>query len=288
MPWTKRHHFIPCIPRMLLHLPTFNATLSPCPVGPAAFTPHADGKFCSSCQRVVQDFSQSENPVADLAAARAASPDGRVCGSFRREQVAAPPAPTLSRRLRWFIMALVLVVSQGLTAREALAQVRRPVPPKPATPHKKHAPGAQKQPAAAPERVREEAHYDGGMLLMEDVVPEPEATSAAFLEARVYTYAEQMPQLPNGGGTAAIIAYIQQRVRWPVALNRSTVEGRVYASFTVDTKGSVRDARIVKGLDPLLDAETLRVVQALPPFIPGRQQGQAVAVSFTVPITFKR
>jgi hypothetical protein len=114
---------------MLLRLPTFHAAFSPCPVNPTnTFTPHEQGHFCGSCQRVVQDFSQSQNPVADLAAARAASPDGRVCGTFRREQVVVPAAPTLSRQMRWFVVALVLVVGQGLTAREALAQVRKPMP----------------------------------------------------------------------------------------------------------------------------------------------------------------
>ncbi|GAB3853322.1 hypothetical protein GCM10028822_21980 [Hymenobacter terrigena] len=79
----------------MLLLPTFNAVLQPCTVGPAAFRAHAQGHFCDSCQRVVQDFSQSENPVADLAAARTAAPDGRVCGSFRATQVQQSP-PTLT------------------------------------------------------------------------------------------------------------------------------------------------------------------------------------------------
>ena len=93
----------------MLLLPTFNATLTPCPVGPAAFGAHEKGHFCGSCQRVVQDFSQSRNPVADLAAARAASADGRVCGRFSQAQATAPPP--LTQRLRWFLMALVLVVT---------------------------------------------------------------------------------------------------------------------------------------------------------------------------------
>ena len=109
----------------MLLLPTFNATMQPCSVGTAGFTAHERGHFCGSCQRVVQDFSQSTNPLADLAAARAATPDGRVCGMFNRTQTMA--SPTLRQRLRWFLVALVLVVGQGLTAREALAQVRRPV-----------------------------------------------------------------------------------------------------------------------------------------------------------------
>lgn len=265
---------------MLLHLPTFNATLNPCPVSPATFTPHAQGHFCGSCQRVVQDFSQSDNPLADLAAARASSPDGRVCGSFRREQVVVPPAPTLSRRLRWFLMALVLVVGQGLTAREALAQVRRPVPHKAGPLHKKHMPVAKKKPIEI-EDIIPDGEILGGITESVEVIEpvQPEST-------RIYTYVEQMPQLPGGGGNKAIVDYIQQQLRWPKELRNDT-EGRVFVSFIVGKDGCVREARIVKGLDPLLDAETLRVVRALPIFTPGRQGGQSVAVSFTVPVSFK-
>jgi protein TonB len=264
---------------MLLQLPTFHAMLAPCPVSAAALTPHEKDQFCGSCQRVVQDFSQSENPVADLAAARAASPDGRVCGSFRREQVVVPPAPTLSRRLRWFVLALVLVVGQGLTAREALAQVRRAVPHKVAS-QRKHAPAHKPKPK--PEQVPTEAYYQGGIESLEVM----EETVLPLDSTAVYTYVEQMPQLPGGGGNAAIVAYIQQRVKWPVDF-RDDMGGRVFVAFIVGKDGQVREARIVKGLHPLLDAETLRVVQALPAFTPGRQGGRPVAVSFTVPITFK-
>ncbi len=111
------------LPAMLL-LPTFNARLLPCSEAWAAMTPQAQGRHCVRCQRVVQDFSQSANPTADLAAARAAAPDGRVCGRFAGAQVQDPQP--LTRRLRWFLVALV--VAQGLSAREALAQVRQGAP----------------------------------------------------------------------------------------------------------------------------------------------------------------
>jgi TonB family protein len=263
----------------MLLLPTFNATLNPCPVSPTEFIPHAQGNFCGQCQRVVHDFSRSTNPRADLAAARAAAPDGRVCGTFRREQLLKPSVPTLRGRLRWFVVALVLVVA--LTAQEALAQVRRVVPKKPAVHHKKHPPATKKQPVEGA-RIPEEPYYTSGVPLNETMVEEPVSTTK-----KVYTYVEQMPELPGGGGIQAIVANIQQRLRWPLAQNRTTVEGRVYASFIVDKNGMVRDAKIIKGLIPSIDEEALRVIQTLPVFTPGQQGGQRVAVSFTVPITFK-
>jgi protein TonB len=104
----------------------------------------------------------------------------------------------------------------------------------------------------------------------------------------VYTYVDQMPELPGGGGIPAIVAYVQQRVRWPEGSQMLDAEGRVFVNFIVGKDGRVRDAEIVKGLHPLLDAETLRVIQTLPEFTPGRQGGQAVAVRFTLPATFRR
>ena len=269
---------------MFLQLPTFNARLLPCPVGPAEFTPHPQGSFCGQCQRVVHDFSQSPNPRADLAAARAAAPDGRVCGTFSNAQLVKPPTPRLSRRLRWFVAALVLVVAQGLSAQEALAQVRRAVPKKPAIHYKKPVSAARKQPVEDV-RIPEALLYTSGVPLDETMFEEPAPLSDAD---KVYTYVEQMPQLPGGGGPAAVAAYLQQRVRWPDGSGLVDAEGRVFVSFTVDTTGQVRDAHILKSLHPLLDAETLHLVQTLPRLTPGRQNGRLVKVSLSVPITFRR
>lgn len=268
----------------MLLLPTFNARLLPCPVSPAEFTPHAQGNFCGQCQRVVHDFSRSANPLADLAAARAAAPDGRVCGTFSHKQLMKPPLPTLSRRLRWFVAALVLIVAQGLTAQEALAQVRKPSAKKPVIHHKKHVSAARKQ-SVEDMRIPEELLYTSGVPLDETMFEEP---TTLLDSEKVYTYVEQMPELPGGGGIPAVVAYIQQRVRWPEGSGMLDAEGRVFVSFTIDTTGQVYDTRILKSLHPLLDAETLRVVQTLPRFTPGRQNGRLVKVSLAIPITFRR
>ena len=255
----------------MLLLPLFNAKLHPCPVSTAAFAPHPQGNFCGQCQRVVHDFSQSTAPRADLAAARAAAPDGRVCGRFGAAQVQA--APTLSRRLRWFVAALMLVVAQGLTAREALAQVRRAIPT-----HRPRPTAAPKQAANLPvstQTVVSDDFIDG--IVMEGP-RDPDET--------LYTYVQQMPTF-QGGDMATLLAYIQGQVQWPKGTRAANAKGRLFVSFTVDKNGMVRDAKVAKGLHPLLDAEALRVVRELPAFAPGKQNGQAVAVTMTVPI-FKR
>ncbi|MBH8570649.1 energy transducer TonB [Hymenobacter sp. BT584] len=105
--------------------------------------------------------------------------------------------------------------------------------------------------------------------------------------SKPYTYVEQMPQLPGGGGTAAIVAAIQKAVRYPSKALQNGVEGKVFVSFTVDPKGDVTDVKVVKGLGYGLDEETMRAIKTLPKFIPGKQNGREVSVAFTVPVTYR-
>ena len=114
-----------------------------------------------------------------------------------------------------------------------------------------------------------------------------ESVATAVVAPQVYVSVEQMPELPGGGGQMAIVAAIQRAVHYPSLALRNGVEGRVYASFTVNTKGEVVDLKIVKGLGSGLDEETLRAIKSLPDFIPGKQNGREVNVSFTVPITYR-
>jgi TonB family protein len=100
----------------------------------------------------------------------------------------------------------------------------------------------------------------------------------------VYTYVEQMPALPTGGGMGGIIKQIQDNLVYPSGQHQ---EGRVFASFTVGADGEVRDTRIVKGLAPAYDDAVIAAIRKLSRFVPGVQSGQPVAVGFTVPVMFK-
>lgn len=100
--------------------------------------------------------------------------------------------------------------------------------------------------------------------------------------AKVYTYVEQMPQLPGGGGSAAIMAAIQARVA-----PTGGCGGKVFASFIVGASGVVRDAKIVKGIGASCDEAVLVAIRGLPRFKAGRQNGRPVSVNFTVPVTFR-
>jgi protein TonB len=111
--------------------------------------------------------------------------------------------------------------------------------------------------------------------------------TAGTVKETPYISVEQMPELPGGGGQAAIVAAIQRAVKYPGLALRNEVEGKVYVSFTVNPKGDVIDVKIVKGLGFGLDEETMRAIKTLPQFIPGKQNGQEVSVSFTVPVTYQ-
>jgi TonB family protein len=105
---------------------------------------------------------------------------------------------------------------------------------------------------------------------------------------KIYTYVEQMPQLPGGGGMHALLQAVQSKISYPKAAPGEMLpDGRVFASFVVDTDGTVQDAKIVKGLSPAFDAAVLAAVRQLPRFEPGKQGGQPTAVSFTMPVEFR-
>ena len=100
---------------------------------------------------------------------------------------------------------------------------------------------------------------------------------------KLYTYVEQMPMLPTGGGNTAIVEFIQRSIVYPVGVSAS---GRVFVGFTVNQAGAVQDVNVVKGLAPAFDQAVVAAVKKLPTFIPGKQSGKPVNVSFTVPIMF--
>ncbi|QIX63502.1 energy transducer TonB [Hymenobacter lutimineralis] len=107
---------------------------------------------------------------------------------------------------------------------------------------------------------------------------------AEVVEQKVYTYVEQMPVFP--GGQEALLQYIGKNIRYPALALRNQIEGKVFVNFTVGPDGSVTDVKVTKPLGGGTDEEAVRVIKTLPRFAPGKQNGRAVSVSFTVPVTF--
>ena len=104
-------------------------------------------------------------------------------------------------------------------------------------------------------------------------------------EIKIYSSAEQMPQFP--GGEAALMKYIQSHIQYPPTAAKNHVQGRVIVQFVVWKDGSVSEVNVVRSVDNDLDREAVRVCKTLPKFTPGRQNGKAVDVWYTVPVTFK-
>ena len=96
---------------------------------------------------------------------------------------------------------------------------------------------------------------------------------------------EEMPVYP--GGMAAMMDFFNKNMKYPKEAFDAKQEGRVIAQFVVEKDGCITDAHIVKSVSPALDAEALRIVNAMPNWTPGRQNGKPVRVKYTVPISFK-
>ncbi|MCK9412075.1 MAG: TonB family protein [Prolixibacteraceae bacterium] len=103
-------------------------------------------------------------------------------------------------------------------------------------------------------------------------------------EDGVYVVVEQMPEFP--GGEIALRNFIAENVKYPVEAKEKGIQGKVFVTFVVNSAGKTEKAKIARGFDPLLDAEALRVVEQFPEWKPGKQDGKAVSVSYTVPINF--
>ena len=95
---------------------------------------------------------------------------------------------------------------------------------------------------------------------------------------------EQMPQF--SGGMKALMDYLSTNISYPKEAHKKEIQGRVLVRFVVEKDGSISNAEVVKSVDPLLDAEALRVISSMPNWIPGKQNGKAVRVKYTIPITF--
>ena len=107
-----------------------------------------------------------------------------------------------------------------------------------------------------------------------------------FEEEQVFYIVEDMPTFNGGDPAIEFRKYIAQNLRYPEIAAENGISGRVIVQFAVNSSGKVVDAVVVAGVDPALDKEALRVVNASPPWTPGRQRGKAVKVLFTFPINF--
>ena len=107
---------------------------------------------------------------------------------------------------------------------------------------------------------------------------------AEQIKDKVYEQVEQMPEF--SGGQSELVNFLMKSIQYPDESKKKGTQGKVFVSFVVDKDGSIKNAKILRAVDPLLDAEALRVVKSMPKWTPGKEKGKAVAVQFTLPIKF--
>lgn len=112
------------------------------------------------------------------------------------------------------------------------------------------------------------------------VVEEEEESSQ-----QIFTVVETMPEFPGGQGV--LLQYLAKSIKYPVIAQENGIQGRVSCSFVVNKDGSIVDAEVIRGVDPSLDKEALRVINSMPKWSPGKQRGKPVRVKYTVPVTFR-
>jgi len=103
-------------------------------------------------------------------------------------------------------------------------------------------------------------------------------------EAPAFLVVEEMPVFP--GGDAELLKYIGEHIKYPEISKENNITGKVFVNFVVDENGKVIKVKVVRGVDPYLDKEAIRVIENLPSWAPGKQRGKAVRVQFTIPINF--
>jgi len=101
----------------------------------------------------------------------------------------------------------------------------------------------------------------------------------------VYTIVEEMPQYP--GGEAERNKFLAVNIVYPQQATENGIQGTVYVSFVVDSKGNITDVKVLRGIGGGCDEEALRVVKMMPHWSPGKQNGKPVRVLFNMPIYFK-
>ncbi len=105
-------------------------------------------------------------------------------------------------------------------------------------------------------------------------------------EQTIFEVVEQMPEFPNGG-MAGLMQFLSKNIKYPTIAQENGTQGRVVVQFVVNKDGSIVDATVLRGVDPYLDKEAIRVINSMPKWKPGMQRGKPVRVKYTVPVMFR-
>ena len=101
----------------------------------------------------------------------------------------------------------------------------------------------------------------------------------------VYIVVEQMPEFP--GGDRALMDFVKDNIQYPAEAKEKGIKGLLYVNFIVEPDGSLSNIKVLKGVGGGCDEEAIRLVESMPKFKPGMQNGEAVRVSYTIPVIFR-
>ncbi len=180
------------------------------------------------------------------------------------------------------------VLVQDVLAEEEIEITRRdPAPPPPPPPPEPEAPEIIEVVEEKVETKLEIKTEDdqSQRQLQTYVPPPPPKPKQEEVTEEIFVVVENQPEFP--GGNAAMMKFLGDNIKYPVIAQENGIQGRVICNFVVEKDGSITDVQVVRGVDPSLDREAVRVIQQMPRWKPGKQRGQAVRVRFTLPVVFR-
>lgn len=125
---------------------------------------------------------------------------------------------------------------------------------------------------------------DGEVLKAKEEIAQPEPPKNEE-ENKVFDAVEEQPSFPGGQG--ALMAWLNDNIKYPVVAAENGIQGKVIVQFVVGKNGSISNVKVLRSVDPSLDKEAVRVVSNMPNWTPGKQNGASVNVRFTLPVTFR-
>jgi protein TonB len=178
-------------------------------------------------------------------------------------------------------------VVQDVVAEEEIEITRRdPTPPPPPPPPAPEAPEIiQVVDTKVETRIDINMEDDQSKAQVQTYTPPPPPKQREEEEEEIFVVVENQPEFP--GGQAAMMKFLSENIKYPVIAQENGIQGRVICNFVVERDGSITDVQIVRGVDPSLDKEAVRVIQSMPKWKPGMQRGKPVRVRFTLPVVFR-
>lgn len=180
------------------------------------------------------------------------------------------------------------IIVQDVSAEEEIEITRRdPTPPPPPPPPAPETPEIiQVVEEKVDTRIEINTEDDASKRQLDTYVPPPPPKpKVEEVTEEIFVVVEEQPEFP--GGNTAMMKFLSDNIKYPVIAQENGIQGRVITNFVVERDGSITDVQVVRGVDPSLDKEAIRVIQSMPKWKAGKQRGSAVRVRFTLPVVFR-